>query len=376
MGKILIVGAGFAGAVYARELAEAGFEVDVIDKRDHIGGNCYDYTHACGVRVHRYGPHLFHTSNMRVVDWVSRFTDWLPYEHRVVAQLPDNRFAPMPVNLNTVNAVFNTDLKCSEEVTTFLASRAIVRDPVISAEDHLFATIGPELTNLFFRPYTQKMWAMDLSETDAAVVRRLQIRTDHETRYFPNDTFQAMPIDGYTALFRNIFSHDRIAVRLHENFRRGMEFTYDACFNSMPIDEYFDFEYGELPYRSLRFYLCQQVRTRAPSYATINYTHSGPQTRETWWHNIAGHDQTKGPIVLKTIEEPCDYKENNLERFYPVKTSDGRYDRVYKRYAAKKVDGFDMNFIGRCGTYQYLDMHQVINQSLFTVHKWLEGHRA
>lgn len=376
MEKILIVGAGFAGAVHARELADAGFHVEVIDRRDHIAGNCYDYLHPTGVRVHRYGPHLFHTSNMRVVDWLSRFTRWLPYEHKVVVRLPDGRLTPMPVNLDTINAVFGTDLGTPEEAAALLASRRVVRDPVVSAEDRLFATIGPELTDLFFRPYTRKMWQMELCDMDAAVVRRLQIRTDRDARYFPGDSFQAMPAHGYTALFEKIFASERITLRLGTPFAKGMEHDYAACFNSMPIDEFFDFDLGELPYRSIRFHLSEEERTTAPHHVTINYTDAGPYTRETWWHNIVGHDQGGGPKVLKLVEEPCDYRENGRERYYPVKTSDGRHELVYARYAARKVEGCEMHFIGRCGTYQYLDMHQVINQSLINVHKWLEARHA
>ena len=370
--RILIVGAGFAGAVHARELAEAGHVVDVIDQRDHIAGNCYDYAHETGVRVHRYGPHLFHTSNMRVVDWLSQFTDWLPYEHKVAAKLPDGRCVPMPVNLDTVNAVFGTALETPAEVAAALAARAVRRDPIESAEDHLYATIGPELTDLFFRPYTKKMWAMDLSETAAAVVQRLQIRTDRDDRYFPGDTFQAMPAEGYTRLFERLLDHPRIHVRLCTAFTRGMEAGYGACFNSMPIDAYYDFAFGELPYRSIRFHLTESPRQAALPYATLNYTDAGPFTRETWWHNIAGHDVGNGPRVLRTVEEPCDYKDNGFERYYPVKTSDGRHDAIYKRYKARAAEEGTMHFIGRCGTYQYLDMHQVINQSLTNVHKWLE----
>jgi UDP-galactopyranose mutase len=362
--RILVVGAGFAGAVHARELAEAGHDVEVIDKRDHIAGNCYDYVHASGVRVHRYGPHLFHTSNQRVVDWLSRFTQWLPYEHEVVARLPDDRLVPIQ------------NLQTSEEVATLLKSRAIVREPIASAEDHLFSYIGPELTNLFFRPYTKKMWDMDLSEVDAAVVRRLQIRTDRERRYFPGDTFQAMPAEGYTCLFERVLDHDNIHVRLGESFSPEVADRYDACFNSMPIDEYYGYDLGELPYRSIRFHLTEQPAAGASVHAVVNYTHDGPFTRETWWHNIAGHQPHPGNTVLRTVEEPCDYKDNNRERYYPVKTSDGRYDKLYQQYAERSSRNRHMNFIGRCGTYQYLDMHQVINQSLAGVTKWLERKAA
>jgi UDP-galactopyranose mutase len=376
MAKCLIVGAGFAGAVYARELANAGFDVDIIDKRNHIAGNCYDYVHACGVRVHKYGPHLFHTSNTRVVEWLSPFTGWLPYQHKVVARLPDLRLVPLPVNLDTVNAVFGVTLETPAEVAALLASRAISRDPIRSAEDHLFSQLGPELTDLFFRPYSKKMWDMELSETDAAVVRRLQIRTDRDDRYFTNDTFQAMPADGFTRLFERLLDHDRISVRLNEPFSHEKAGAYDVCFNSMPIDEYYNNEFGELPYRSIRFQLDEVPAHDAPPHAVINYTHNQPATRETWWHNIAGHRIADSGTVLRTIEEPCDYRDNNFERYYPVKVADQRYDLLYKRYAALGQKDRHMNFIGRCGTYQYLDMHQVINQSLTHATKWLAGDRA
>ena len=371
VGRVLVIGAGFAGAVHARELAEAGFDVHVIDKRPHIAGNCYDYVHECGVRIHKYGPHLFHTSNMRVVDWMSQFTEWLPYEHRVVARLPDKLLVPNPVNLDTVNAVFNTNLINPDEVTAFLAPRVIKKDPIVSAEDHLYSHIGPELTDLFFRPYTKKMWNMDLSEVNADVVRRLQIRTDKESRYFPNDTFQAMPKDGYTAIFERIFDHPRINVEVNRPFSKEMLGSYDVCFNSMPIDEYYDFEFGELPYRSIRFHLNERAAKEAEQHPVINYTDHSPFTRETWWHLIAGHHVRVSAIVLQTIEEPCDYRDNELERYYPVKTSDGRYDSLYRRYAELTAKSDRVYFIGRCGTYQYLDMHQVINQCLVHVHKWL-----
>ena len=373
MSRVLVVGAGLAGAVYARELARAGLEVDVIDKRPHVAGNCFDYVHSCDVRVHKYGPHLFHTSNRRVVDWLSRFTQWLPYEHRVVARLPDARLVPLPINLDTVNAVFGTTLATSEDVAAFLASKSVPRDPVVSAEDHLYSNIGPELTNLFFRPYSIKMWGMDLTETDAAVVRRLQIRTDRDNRYFPGDSFQAMPAEGFTKAFERILDHDRIAVRLGEEFCADVATTYDACFNSMPIDEYYGFDLGELPYRSIRFHLNEVASHSAMPHAVINYTDDAPFTRETWWHMIAGHNVSPGASMLCTVEEPCDYRDNGFERYYPVKTRDGRYDALYRQYAQRAVEDQHMFFIGRCGTYQYLDMHQVINQSLLHVWKWLRG---
>lgn len=372
MTRILVVGAGLAGAVYARSLAERGCDVTVIDSRPHIAGNCFDYTEATGVRVHKYGPHLFHTSNKGVVAWLSQFTDWVDYQHRVVAQLPDGRLTPLPVNLDTVNAVFGKDLRHEAEVAALLGSVSVKKATINNAEDWLYSNIGPELTDLFFRPYTKKMWGHDLTEIEASVVQRISIRTDRNNLYFPNDTFQAMPKDGYTEIFKKIFDHDRIDIKLSTPFEHSMLADYDACFNSMPIDEFFDFELGHLPYRSIRFHVHEEDLTASPEHVTINYTDSGPFTRETWWHNIPNHHTRNTGKVLRTVEEPCDYQDNNMERYYPIKTADGRFDSLYRQYKSKSEEISNLHFIGRCGTYQYLDMHQVINQSLMGAAKWIK----
>ena len=179
MQRILVVGAGFAGATYARELAEHGYQVDVIDKRPHVAGNAYDETSDGGVRVHRYGPHLFHTSNANVVQWLMRFGAFVPYEHRVSVALASGAFVPLPINRQTINTVFDEKLR--------------------NAAEYLASQIGETLTDLFFRPYTRKMWALDLEDMAAAVVRRIPLRHDDEDRYFPDDQFQMLPRDGYTA---------------------------------------------------------------------------------------------------------------------------------------------------------------------------------
>ncbi|MCP4309579.1 MAG: UDP-galactopyranose mutase, partial [bacterium] len=362
--NILVVGAGLAGAVYARVLADEDYRVTVVESRAHIAGNCYDEVDQNGVRVHKYGPHLFHTSNEKVVSWLSRFTEWTPYEHRVVARLPDGRLAPLPVNMNTVNLVFDRSFTSPAETKAFLALVAEKPDTIETAEDHLFSIIGRKLSELFFRPYTQKMWAMDLSEMPPSVVRRLKVRMDTDPRYFLDDTFQAMPANGYTAMFEKMFDHENITIHLGRSFEKTDEAQFVHVFNSMPIDAYFDFRFGELPYRSIRFHTSSVAANDAASQVVINYTDSGPFTRETWWHNIPGHLVTESSHVTRTIEEPCDYRDNEMERYYPAKTKDGRFDALYQRYKTLASERNNMTFIGRCGTYQYLDMHQVVNQSL------------
>lgn len=370
--RLLIVGAGFAGAVYARELAENGYRVDVIDRRPHLGGNAYDEVSPTGVRVHRYGPHLFHTNNEQAAIWLARFGAFTPYEHRVVASLPDGRLTPLPINRRTISEVFSVRLEGDAEVRDFLARQA---EPIAhprNAAEFLASRIGRTLTDLFFRPYTKKMWALDLEDLSAAVVKRIPLRTDDEDRYFPDDRYQMLPRDGYASLFATILDHTGIKVHLNQAFERPMLAKYAHCFNSMAIDEYFDEAFGALPYRSVRFHhrdVPLAYREGVP--ATLNYTDDGRFTRETDWSRLPDHGLGAHDVKTVTQEEPCDYRDNANERFYPVKTSDGRFEAVYARYKALAKDDERVTFIGRCGTYQYLDMHQVISQSRTGAHAWM-----
>jgi UDP-galactopyranose mutase len=372
MAKILVVGAGFAGAVHARRLAEAGYEVQVLDQRPHIAGNAYDYVDGNGIRIHAYGPHLFHTKNMRVIEWIKQYGEFVPYTHRVRAQLPSGARVPMPINLDTVNAVFGTSFETAEAVHAHLKSISLPIAEPANAAEHLYANIGEQLTDLFFRPYTKKMWGMDLEEMSAAVVKRVPLRTDRTDTYFADDDVQMMPRHGYTEIFKTIFDHPRIAVALNTRFEKAMLADYAFCFNSMPIDEYFEFKLGELPYRSLRFHNRTEDGVPEQAWSITNFTDTGPMTRETAWHILPHHIAENTGRHTLTREEPCDYRDNNMERYYPVKTADGRYNQLYDAYKALAEAEQNIAFIGRCGTYQYLDMDQVINQSLVSVEKWLE----
>lgn len=371
MATVLIVGAGFAGAVHARVLAGHGVRVHLIDRRPHIGGNAYDETLPTGERVHRYGPHLFHTGIAPVVAWLRRFGNIVPYQHRVQAELADRRCVPLPINRTTINLVFGTALRREQDVRAFLASQAVPCAAPRNAAEHLCSRIGPRLTDLFFRPYTRKMWDLDLEDLDAAVITRIPIRFDDEERYFPDDAFQFLPARGYASLFANILDHDRIEVSLATPFHRSLLAGYDHCFNSMAIDEYFNEALGPLPYRSIRFLHREEpagyARGTTP---VVNFTDAGPYTRETDWSRLPGHAGGSGRKTI-TLEQPCDYRENGQERYYPVKTSDGRQDALYRRYRDLAAAEPHMSFIGRCGTYRYLDMHEVINQSLADANAWL-----
>jgi UDP-galactopyranose mutase len=371
--RILVVGAGFAGATYAREIAESGYLVDVIDRRGHIGGNAFDETLENGIRVHHYGPHLLHTNSERVVEWLRQFGEFVAYRHRVTALLPDGQtLVPLPINRKTINMVFGLALQGEAEVSAFLGRLAVKCEEPRNAAEYLTSQIGTELTDLFFRPYTKKMWALDLEDMGASVVKRIPLRYDDEDHYFPGDKFQLLPQDGYTGLIMRILDHPKIKVMVSTPFDKAALADYDFCFNSMPIDEYFEAAYGPLPYRSIRFHHREEpFENGFRETSVVNFTDTSRFTRQTDWSRFPCHVQQHTGRKTLTNEEPCDYRENNFERYYPVKTSDGRYQATYAKYKELADRERRLRFIGRCGTYQYLDMDQVINQSLRGAHTWL-----
>jgi UDP-galactopyranose mutase len=373
MTAILVVGAGFAGAVHARELAERGWRVEVIDRRPHIAGNAFDLVDSTGVRRHAYGPHLFHTSNDRVWDWLRRFVDFLPYEHRVGAYVAElGGCVPLPVNRTTINRVFGEQLETEVETRAFLARIAVPNATPANAAEYLHAQIGTRLTDLFFRPYTRKMWALELEQMAASVVARIPLRFDTDDRYFPTETHQGLPKGGYAELVARILDHPGIRVSLDTAFDKGRLQGFAFCFNSMPIDEYFDTALGPLPYRSIRFHhRVEPAAYRLGDTAQVNFTDDGIHTRQSDWSRLPGHVVAPGPVKTVTLEEPCADHQNNMERYYPVKTSDGAPEKLYERYRDLALAEPKIQFIGRCGTYRYLDMDQVINQSLQSARAWL-----
>lgn len=376
MKTILIVGAGFAGAVHARLLANAGYKIDVIDQRSHIAGNCYDFIDENGIRKHKYGPHLFHTNNGKIVEWLSEFTTWVPYVHRVRALLKNDIDVPLPINRETINIVLGQSLSNDDEVRNFLSAISIPCGKPQNAADYLYSQVGEHLTDIFFRTYTKKMWALDLEELPVSVVQRIPMNVGSDDRYFPADQYNMLPKNGYTQLFRNILSHDSINVHLNVRFDKDLSKQYFHTFNSMAIDEYFDYAEGPLPYRSIKFHdFTDRVGRSDEGVSVINFTDDGPFTRKTYWHRLPKHWVSYTGRSSVTLEEPCDYKENDFERYYPVKTADDRFGLVYKKYKRLSESESNVSFIGRCGTYQYLNMDQVVNQSLISASKFIQQHR-
>jgi UDP-galactopyranose mutase len=247
----LIVGAGFAGAVLAERLASAGHSVLLLDRRPHVGGNAYDHHDAAGILIHRYGPHIFHTNAQLIVDYLSRFTEWRPYEHRVLARVNDT-LMPIPINRTTINRFFGVSLT-EAEVPAFLAGKAEKVPVVKTSADVVLSTVGRELYEAFFRGYTRKQWGVDPSDLDKSVTARVPTRTNDDDRYF-SDRFQMMPRHGFTHLFENMLDHPNITLMLGADWRDVRDdIVADHVVYTGPVDEYFGFRYGKLPYRSLRF---------------------------------------------------------------------------------------------------------------------------
>jgi UDP-galactopyranose mutase len=335
--SVLIVGAGLTGLTIGNILARAGWNIHIIDRRLHIGGNIYDEVDATGIRVHKYGPHIFHTRNARVVEFVKQFADWISYRHKVKAYVEGKGYFTFPPNDET-RAAFTEK----------------------------------ELIETFFIRYTEKMWATAFDRVDGDILKRLPKLAGMEDEYFPNDNFQGFPKDGYTAFAQRIADHDRITVHLNTAFQHDMVDAHFFTFNSMAIDEFFDYRYGRLPYRSIKFTNLEMPLPCALPVPTVNFTHTGPHTRVTEWKNYPGHGDNPVKTIL-TFEEPCSAEENDFEPFYPVKDPGGENRSLHRRYG-ELVDEHRMKFVGRCGSYAYLDMDQAINQGLNFAQQFLAKH--
>ena len=350
----LVVGAGFAGATIAERLAtHAGKRVLICDKRPHIGGNAYDYHDEHGILIHKYGPHIFHTNSAEVFGYLSRFTAWRPYQHRVRACV-DGQIVPIPINLDTVNQLYGTRFT-SLELEDFFASVAEKRPAIKTSEDVIVNRVGRELYEKFFRNYTRKQWGMDPSELDACVTARVPVRTNRDDRYF-TDTYQSMPLQGYTRMFERMLSHPNIHVLLNSDYRdiRSL-IPHKHLIYTGPVDEYFEYCFGKLPYRSLRFeWETRDVQT-AQEAPVINYPNDHLYTRVTEFKYLSGQDHPKTTLVYE-------FPTNEGDPYYPVPTAANA--ALYAKYQALADATPEVQFLGRLGTYKYYNMDQVVAQAL------------
>jgi UDP-galactopyranose mutase len=357
----LIVGAGFAGSVMAERLASAGRTVLLVDIRSHIGGNAYDHYDDAGVLVHRYGPHIFHTNSEEIFRYLSRFTKWRPYQHRVIASV-DGQLVPIPINLDTINSLYGLKLN-SLEMADFLASRAEHVEQIKTSEDVIVSKVGRELYEKFFRNYTRKQWGLDPSELDASVTARVPTRTNRDDRYF-SDAYQAMPLHGFTRMFENMLDHPRIKILLNTDYREVLHHVhYKAMVFTGPVDAFFDFRYGKLPYRSIEFQHETHEQDVFQTAPVINYPNDYLYTRITEFKYLTGQRHDKTSIVYE-------FPTSEGDPYYPIPRPENA--EIYARYRQLAETTPNVHMVGRLATYRYYNMDQVVGQAL-TAFKKITG---
>jgi UDP-galactopyranose mutase len=333
----------------------------LIDRRSHIGGNAFDHYNDNGILIHRYGPHIFHTNSLAIYEYLSQFTRWRLYQHRVLASV-DGQLVPFPINLDTINQLYGLSLTASE-LDGFFATVAESREVVRTSEDVVVGKVGRELYEKFFRNYTRKQWDMDPSELDATVTARIPVRSNRDDRYF-TDKYQVMPLHGYARMFERMVSHPNIKVLLNTDYREVVgNIPYREMIYTGPIDEFFECRYGKLPYRSIRFsFETYDVPVYQPA-AVVNYPNDYLHTRATEFKYLTGQQHPKTTVVY---EYPC----ADGDPYYPIPTPEN--GTLYKKYKAlaDQTDGVD--FVGRLATYKYYNMDQVVAQALATFTKITE----
>ncbi len=355
---VMVVGAGFAGAVMAERLAAEGNKrVLVVDRRPHIAGNAFDRHDAGGILIHQYGPHIFHTNSAEIFDYLSRFTAWRPYEHRVLASV-DGMLVPMPINRTTLNRLYGLSLATDEEAAAFLASRAEPVSRVETSADVVTAAVGRDLYEKFFQGYTRKQWGLDPSELDKSVTARVPTRTSADDRYF-TDRFQAMPRDGYTKMFERMLDHPNIDLLLGVDYAKVRDrYAHGHLVFTGPIDEYFGHRYGRLPYRSLKFRHETLERPWFQPVATVNYpAEDVPYTRITEYKHLTGQEAPRTSVTYE-------YPSAEGDPYYPIPRPENQ--ALFKRYEALALAESDVTFVGRLATYRYYNMDQVVGQALAT----------
>lgn len=361
--NILIVGAGFAGSVCARELAEAGHNILVVDRRDHIAGNAFDAKDEHGVLIHKYGPHIFHTNSERIFNYLSQFTKWRLYEHRVRGVVNGQEY-PFPINRDTLNQLYDLDLT-EEQAAEYFEKVREPKEKVLTSEDVVLNSVGRDLYEKFFLNYTKKQWGLDPSQLKAGVAARIPTRTNTDDRYF-TDTYQTMPLHGYTALFQNLLNHPNIKVQLATEYKDWLKQNtqYDHVVYTGCIDEFYDYKFGKLPYRSLRFEHQHLENTEQyQSVGTINYPNDFEFTRITEFKHLTGQQHPATSIVRE-------YPTAEGDPYYPIPRDENEI--LFKKYKSLADCEKNVTFVGRLAEYRYYNMDQVVGAALNAVDKILE----
>jgi UDP-galactopyranose mutase len=352
----LIVGAGFAGAIMAERIAtQLNKKVLLVEKRNHIGGNAFDEYDVHGVLIHRYGPHIFHTNSKKVLDYLSLFTNWLPYEHKVLAKL-NGELYPIPINRLTLGKLYKRDFKNDNDAGIFLDSIKENRKPILNSEDVIVNKVGYDLFNKFFRTYTKKQWDLEPKDLSPSVCGRIPVRTNEDCRYF-EDKYQFVPSNGYTELFKRMLSNRNIEVVLNTDYKNIInEIKFNKLIYTGPIDYFFNYEYGKLPYRSIRFEFENIKSEKYQEAVQINYVDDTVEfTRVTEYKFMTGQQCDSTTISVE-------YPLKDGEPFYPVPNSENQ--AIYNKYKseAEKLPG--TIFCGRLAEYKYYNMDQVVANTL------------
>ncbi|MCH7723971.1 MAG: UDP-galactopyranose mutase [Bacteroidetes bacterium] len=352
----LIVGAGFAGSVMAERLAtQLDKKVLIVEKRHHIGGNAYDEYDEHGILVHRYGPHIFHTNSKKVFEYLSQFTEWIPYEHKVLAKL-DGKLYPIPINRITLNKLYDLNLQTEKDVEEFYKKVREKRYPIKNSEDIIVNQIGTDLFEKFFRHYTKKQWNLEPKELSASVCGRIPVRTNDDCRYF-TDKYQFMPKDGYTKMFERMLSHKNIEIVLKTDYKKIInDVRFDKLIYTGPIDYFFDYEFGKLPYRSIRFEFKNYKDNVLQECAVVNYVDKKvPYTRVSEYKHLTGQN-------IESTSLSFEYSAKDGEPYYPIPNKAN--NELLKLYQNKASKLENVIFCGRLAEYQYYNMDQVVANTL------------
>lgn len=358
MYDFLIVGAGFSGCVLAERIAtQLDKKVLIVDRRDHIGGNAYDYYNEDGILIHKYGPHWFHTNDRTVFHYLSRFTEWRHHYHRVRAKV-DGMLLPIPINMDTVNQLYGMNLQSPDAVQAYFDKVKVQIEKPSNSEEMVISKVGKDLYNKFFFGYTLKQWDIHPKELAASVTARIPTRTNRDDRYF-TDVYQGVPKHGYTAMFNKMVSHQNIALLLKEDYKRVLDLTkFNKLIYSGPIDEFFDCRHGRLPYRSLRFEHETLPIEFFQEFQQINYPNDYDFTRIVEWKHATGQKHYKTTIT-REYPTPAD---RDTEKFYPIPREENH--ELFNKYRqdAEKLE--NVYFCGRLADYRYYNMDQVVARAL------------
>jgi UDP-galactopyranose mutase len=323
-----------------------------------VGGNAYDHLDDAGILVHKYGPHVFHTNSADVFEYLSRFTAWRPYEHRVLASV-DGKLLPVPINLDTVNRLYGWDLD-SAGLERFFAEVAEPRERIRNSEDVVVSKVGRELYEKFFLGYTRKQWGIDPSDLDATVIARVPVRTNRDDRYF-GDTYQAMPLHGYTAMFERMLDHPNITIELGIDYRALVgRVAHEEMIYTGPVDSFFDRCFGPLPYRSLEFRFETLDEARHLPVAVVNHPNEHAYTRVTEFKHLSGQANPRTTLVYE-------YPRAEGDPYYPIPRPENA--ALYRKYQELAARTAGVHFVGRLATYRYYNMDQVVAQALTTARK-------